>query len=160
MLTGVLRLGICDGRAALRTIQRVELTHRYDYQGQVRNPMQMLEICTPVIDKMAAVLDKLQNLRQRPNITRIYQDITVVLSVFVESELFHVGRAEPLKATHDILHFLGKVCDGMTPARGGFLCLTVKILEMITAMVTFQVIASIFYTEMQRDQQERGLAKL
>ena len=160
LLTGILRLGICDSRAALRTIQKAELTHRYEFQGQAKNPLQMLELCTPVVNKMAAVLDKLQNLRQRPTVTRIYSDVTVFLSVFVESELFQVGRAEPLKDTHDVLHFLGQVCDTMNPARGGYLCLTLKILEMITAIVAFQVIASVFYTEMQRDQQERGLAKL
>ena len=160
LLTGILRLGICDCRAAIRTIQQAELTHRYEFQGQTKNPLQMLAICNPVVDKMASVLDKLQNLRQRPTLTRIYSDITVLLSVFVESELFQVGRAEPLKATHDVLHFLGKICDGLNPARGGFLCLTIKILEMITSLVVFQVIASVFYTEMQRDHRERGLGKL
>ena len=158
-MCGVIRLGVCDARAALRTVHQADLSQRYDYDGQRKNPLEVLELCRPVVGRLSNILEQLQALQQRPQITRVHSDIIVLLQVFLDSRLFTMNSNEPLKSTHDALHCLGKICDRMNPARGGFLCLTVKILEMVASVIMLQVIASIFYNELQKDY-EGGLSRL
>ena len=150
LITGVIRMCICDAKAALRMIRQSDLSARFTIGGESNNPMTTLQRCMQIVEQFEAVLHRILTARSNAQTSLIYDDLTVMLAIFAESSLISASATDPLRETRQVLTFLGEQCSHLTPVRGGYIGQCLRTMELFSAMMTFQGVASDFYNQMQQ----------
>ena len=143
-------MSICDAKAALRLVRQSDLSARFLIGGESHNPMLTLQKSIDVVERLENMLNQIMSARSSAQESLIYDDLSILVTIFAESSLLLPNSVDPLKETRKILVFLGEQCAHLVPIRGGYIGQCLKTLEMLTGMLIFQNVASDFYILMQQ----------
>ena len=150
LVTGIIRMSVCDAKAALRLIRQADLSAQFLIGGQAHNPMVTLQKCIDVVEGLERMLNRIMSARTSAQESLVYDDLSVFLTILAESSLLLPNSTDPLRDTRKILTFLGEQCAHLIPIRGGYIGQCLKTLEMLTGLLVFQNVASDFYIMMQQ----------